>query len=126
MAGAAPNFSLYTYLDQNGVNWNKRGEKDAVRNAVDGSAAAGAHPAWGRETTRKSVRKIVYEDLTTGRTRTIITYTPTADAAITLQTSTLSFPIQGEATAVVYTAVKRIAERQPKAAAGLFNLPEHA
>lgn len=126
MAGAAPNFSLYSYTDNNGQVWDKRGEKDTIRNAVDGSTAAGSHPAWGRETTRHSVRKIVYQDLTTGRTRTIITYTPTADAAITLGTSTLSFPIQGEATAIVYTAVKRIGERSPKATAGPFNLGQHA
>jgi hypothetical protein len=125
MAGAAKNFSLYTYVDNSTQSWNIRGEKDAVRNAVDGSAAAGAHPAWGRSTTRKSPRKIVYVDLTTFRTKTVAFYTAAAFAAITLGTSTLSFMIEGEAVAVVYTASKAIPERLPKATAGP-NLAEHA
>lgn len=125
MAGAAKNFLLYTYTDNTGQAWNKRGEKDAIRNAVDGSAAAGGHPGWGRETRRHSTRKIIYQDGTTFRTKTVIFYTAAAFAAITLGTSTLSWMIEGETVAVVYTAAKAIPERLPKATAGP-NLAEHA
>lgn len=126
MVGAAKNFSLYTYVDGTGQSWNMRGEKDAIRNAVDGSAAAGAHPGWGRSTRRHSPRKIVYVDLTTGRSKTCIFYTAAAAAAITIGTSTLSFMIEGETVAVVYTASKLISERLPKGTAPTNNLAEHA
>jgi hypothetical protein len=125
MAGAAKNFSLYKYVDATGQNWNLRGEKDAIRNAVDGSAAAGAYPGWGRSTRRHSPRKITYVDLTTFRSKTVVFYTAAAFAAITLGTSTLSWMIEGETVAVVYTASKGINERLPKATAGP-NLAEHA
>jgi hypothetical protein len=125
MAVEQKQFSLYTYTDNSGQAWNMRGEKDAVRNAVDGNAAAGAHPNWGRDSRRKSRRKIVYQDSTTFRTKTVTFYTAAAFAAITLGTSTLTFFIEGEATGVVYTAAKAISERLPKATAGP-NLAEHA
>jgi hypothetical protein len=125
MPGAAKNFSLFTYTDNTGQAWNIRGELDAIRNAVDGHAAAGAHPGWGRSTRRHSPRKITYVDLTTFRTKTVVFYTAAAFAAITLGTSTLSWMIEGETVAVVYTASKGIPERLPKATAGP-SLAEHA
>ena len=125
MVAQQKNFQLYTYVDDNAVSWNKRGEADAIRNAVDGSAAFGAHPNWGRETRRHSVRKVIYQDGTTFRTKTIIVYTPTAFAAITVGTSTLSFMVEGEATAVVYTASHKVPERQPSAQAAR-QLADHA
>lgn len=125
MAVEQENFSLYTYVDDNTVSWNKRGEKEAVRQAVDGSSAAGAHPGWGRSSARHSPRTITYMDLTTFRTKRVIFYTAAAYAGITLGTSTLTFVIPGSATGVVYTANKKTAERSPSAAAGP-NLAEHA
>lgn len=125
MAADQKNLTLFTYVDDGGTSWNKRGELDAVRNAVDGSTAAGANPNWGRETRRHSVRKIIYQDPTTFRTKTVIMYTAAADAAITLGTSTLAFHVEGETATVTYTAVKRIPERLPSAAASR-NLIDHA
>lgn len=125
MVAQQKNFQLFTYLDDNAVNWNKRGELDAIRNAVDGSAAFGAHPNWGRETRRHATRKVIYQDGTTFRTKTVLVYTPTAFAAITVGTSTLSFMVEGETVAVVYTAIRKIAEKQP-AAAGSRQLADHA
>lgn len=117
MAADQRNIGLFTYVDDNAVSWNKRGEQEGVRQAVDGSAAFGAHPNWGRETTRHSVRKIIYQDPTTFRTKTVIFYTNAAWTAVVLGTDTISFPVEGEATAVAYTAKKRVGERQPSAAA---------
>jgi enterochelin esterase-like enzyme len=125
VAAQQKNFQLFTYLDDNAQSWNKRGELDSIRNAVDGSAAFGAHPNWGRESRRHSVRKAIYSDGTTFRTKTIIVYTPTAFSALTVGTSTLSFMVEGEATAVVYTLAKKVAERQPSAQAAR-NLADHA
>lgn len=125
MVAAQKNMGLFTYVDDSGTSWNKRGELDAIRNAVDGNAAAGAHPNWGRETRRHSVRKIIYEDATTFRTKTVIFYTAAAWNAVAVGTDTLSFMVEGEAVAVSYKAIKRIPERQPGAGAPR-NLADHA
>ena len=57
------NYDLFTYVDNNAVSWNKRGESNTIINTVDGSAAFGTHPAWGRETPRHRTRKIIYRRL---------------------------------------------------------------
>lgn len=119
------NFQLYTYVDNSGVSWNKRGELDAVRNAVDGNAAFGANPNWGKETPRHRVRKIIYQDPTTFRTKTVIFYTAAAAAAVSIGTDTLSFHVEGETAAVAYTAVAFVPEKQPKAG-GSRQLPDHS
>lgn len=116
MAADQKNMQLFSYTDDNAVVWNKRGELDAIRNAVDGSTALGAHPNWGRETTRHSVRKAIYQDPTTFRVKNCIIYTPTAFAALTPGTSTLAFHVEGETATVTYTLIKKVAERQPGAA----------
>jgi hypothetical protein len=125
MVAQQRNIGLFSYTDDNAQVWNKAGELDAIRNAVDGSTAFGAHPAWGRESTRHSVRKAIYQDATTFRTKTIIVYTPTAMAALTVGTSTLSFMVEGNTAAVVYTLAKKVGERQPAAKAAR-NLADHA
>ncbi len=125
MVAEQKNFGLFTYLDDNGQSWNKRGELDAIRNAVDGSTAFGAHPAWGAESRRHRVRKGIYQDPTTLRTKTIIVYTPTAAAALVPGTSTLSFKVEGNTAAVVYTYEGLIPEHQPKQKASV-NLVDHA
>lgn len=125
MAADQKNFSRFTYVDNNGLSWNKRGELDAVRNAVDGSAAAGGHPEWGAESRNHSVRKGLYVDSTTFRSKTIILYTAAAAAALTPGTSTLSFHVEGNTAAVVYTYGGLIPERQPKSTPSR-NLADHA
>lgn len=124
MPAAQKNFQLYTYVDDNGVSWNKRGEEDDLRSAVDGSSAFGAHPNWGRETPRHSVRKIVYADSTTFRTKTVIFYTAAAYAAVALG-DIIAFPVEAEVASVNYAARKKIPERQPGAFAAR-QLADHA
>lgn len=124
MAAEQKNFGLFTYVDNGGVSWNKRGELDAVRNAVDGSAAFGAHPYWV-ESNRHQVRRGLYQDPTTFRTKTIILYTAAAAAALTPGTSTLTFKVEGNTAGVVYTFAGLIPERQPKVKAAQ-TLADHA
>lgn len=119
------NYGKFKYVDDSAVSWNKRGEVEGVRQAVDGSAAAGAFPDWGRETRLHATRKIIYQDATTFRTKTVQFYTAAAWAAITLGTSTLTFTIPGTATGVVYTAARKIPERQ-RGTASSPHLGEHA
>lgn len=125
MPAEQKNFGLFTYVDNTGQSWNKRGELDAIRNAVDGSAAFGGHPHWGKDTARHSVRKGIYQDPTTFRTKTIIIYTAGAAAALTPGTSTLAFHVEGNAGTVTYTYAGLIPERLPKAKAA-SNLADHA
>jgi hypothetical protein len=66
----------------------------------------------------------VYRDASTFRTKTIIVYTAAAFAAITLGTSALSFPVEGLGTSVLYTATKKIGEKNPAATPG-SNLADH-
>jgi len=124
MAADQRNFQLYTYVDDAGVSWNKRGELDAARNAVDGNAAFGNHPNWGTETRRHSVRKIIYTDSTTFRTKRVIFYTNAAYAAVALG-DIIAFHVEGEVAAVNYSATKKVPEHQP-AAIGTRQLTDHA
>lgn len=124
MAAVQKNFQLFTYVDDNAVSWNKRGEDGGPANAVDGHAAFGAHPNWGRETRRHSVRKIIYQDPTTFRTVTCIFYTAAAYAAVALG-DIVAVSVEGEVAAVNYNAIKKIPERQPRAA-GARQLADHA
>jgi hypothetical protein len=110
MAVEQPNRGQFLYVDANGDDYNKKGEVEGVRQAVDGSAAPTSVRGWGRDTPKRHVRKIIYQDATTFRTKTVIFYTAAAWEAITLGSSTLTFMIEGSATGVVYTARKKIAE----------------
>jgi hypothetical protein len=126
MAVEQRNFQLYTYVDGNGVSWNKRGEASAPRNAIDGHAVfVGGQPAWGRETRRHRVRKVIFRDPTTFRTKTAVIYTPTAFNAVVLGTTTLAELIEGETGTVNYVAYAQIEEKQPSVGAAR-QLAEHA
>lgn len=107
------NYDLFTYVDNSGTSWNKRGESNTIINTVDGSAAFGTHPAWGRETPRHRTRKIIYRDPTTFRTKTVIFYTAAAAAAVAIGTDTLALHVPGETGTVSYTAYKFVPEKQP-------------
>jgi hypothetical protein len=115
MAADQPNIQLFTYVDDSGTSWNKRGSDGGPAAGVDGHAAFGAHPNWGRETRRHSVRKIIYQDPTTFRTLTAIFYTAAAWNAVALGTDTIAVHVPGEVATVAYTATKRVPERSPAA-----------
>ncbi len=123
MAADQRNFQNFNYTDDNAVDWTKRGELDAVRNAVDGSSATTSAPTW-TESRRMQVRKVIYQDPTTFRSKTVIVYTPTAFAAIGLG-DILAFHVEGETGTVNYAAVKKIGEKQP-ARGGSRQLADHA
>lgn len=114
MVAVQKNFQLFTYVDDSGQSWNKRGEDGGPAAAVDGHAAFGAHPNWGAETNRHSTRKIIYQDPTTFRTVTAIFYTNAAFAAVALG-DIVAVNVPGEVAAVNYNAIKKVSERQPAA-----------
>lgn len=112
MAANQRNYEMFTYTDDNGTAWNKRGELDTALNALDGSSAltAGA-PVW-IDSARKQTRKAVFADPTTFRTKKVTIYTTAAFTALT-GTSTLNVPVEGETAAVSYTLIEKIGEKQP-------------
>lgn len=108
------NFEVFTYEDDNGDLWNKRGELDAAVNGIDGSAAlTPGEPVW-LDTPRRRTRKAVFYDPQTFRTKTITVYTPAAFAAITGAT-TLAVHLPGNVAPDVYSLSAKIAEKQPVA-----------
>lgn len=115
MASNEVNFQMFSYIDDNGTTWNKRGELDTAVNAIDGSSAltAGA-PVWPRRTRRMHTREAVFFDPTTFRTKRIVVYTAAAFLAITGST-TLAVNVPGLATTVTYNLAEKIGEKQPTA-----------
>ncbi len=119
------NFGLFTYVDDNGVSWNKRGEDNAAINAIDGSSAFGGHPRWPKESRRYHTRKARYVDPTTFRSKQVVIYTAAAYAALVAGTSTLALHVEGETATVTYTLAEKIPEKQPGASA-VRQLADHA
>lgn len=124
MAANQRNYQMFTYVDNNGTTWNKRGTLDAAINAIDGSSAltAGA-PVW-EDGGRFRCRKAVFFDPTTFRTVRFPVYTAAAFAAITGAT-TLAVNVPGETAAVTYSLSEKIDEKQPVGKAS-HQLPDHA
>lgn len=117
MARNQKNFSYFTYVDDFGATWNVRGEDGGALTAVDGHAAltAGAR-VWGKTSTRRHPRYVVYQDATTFRSVRGVVYTPTAYAAIAIG-DIVAVQVAGLATTVNYAVSQKIGEKQPIAKA---------
>jgi len=111
MARNQKNFQNFLYVDDNAVHWTKRGEDGGPAAAIDGHAAHDGSPTW-INTPRMRVRKIIYQDPVTFRTVDPIFYTTAAFNAVALGT-TIAVDVEGLATTVNYTAIRKIAEKQP-------------
>jgi hypothetical protein len=125
MAQNSINFAFFTYIDDDAVSWNKRGESGGAATAVDGHAAPGALDVWEDRGTRQKARKITYVDDTdvtggrtpTGRTYSPIFYTAAAFAAVA-KGDIVAVPVPGAATSINYYA--RIKKAEKKAASTLL------
>lgn len=115
MAANQRNYQVFTYVDNDGNTWNKRGTLDAAINAIDGSAAltAGAR-VWIDTGRKKHTRKAVFFDPTTFRTVRFTVYTAAAFAAIT-GTTTVAINVPGNTAAVTYSLSEKIDEKNPVA-----------
>src|SRR5262249_2561357 len=111
MARNQKNFTFFTYVDDDAVSWNKRGESGGAAAAVDGNAAAdAAQPTW-IETKTNRVPRVIYQDPTPGRTVDPIIYTPTAFNAIA-KGDIVAVQVEGLATTVNYTAIQKKGEHK--------------
>lgn len=117
MAANQINFQVFTYTDDNGAVWNKRGELDTAVNALDGSTAltAGAR-VWPARSRRYHTREALFGDPTTFRTKRVVVFTTAAFAALT-GASTLAVNVPGNVAAVTYNLIAKIGEKQPIARA---------
>lgn len=111
MARNQKNFDNFLYVDDNADEWTKRGESGGAATAVDGHATTLGARTW-TDSSRMKVRRIIYQDPTTFRTVNPIFYTQAAFAAVDLG-DVLAVQVEGLATTVNYTAIKKVAERQP-------------
>lgn len=123
MARNQKNFRFFTYVDDDGVSWNLRGEDGGAAAGIDGHAAeVSSQPTWNRSK-RNHPRIAVYQDPTTGRTAHPIFYTATAFAAAT-PGSTINVQVEGLATTVAYTLVQKIGEKKRRVPARTNQLPD--
>jgi hypothetical protein len=114
MARNQKNFNLFTYVDDNGLSWNMRGEDGGAGAGVDGHAVfVAGQPRWERQTKRMHARKAIYQDAVTFRTVDPIIYTPTAYNAIA-KGDVLAVLVAGLATTVNYTCIGKSPEKQPR------------
>ena len=111
MAGNEKNFSYFTYVDDSGTSWNLRGESGGAATGIDGHAASVAtQPVFIRRP-GNTPRRIRYQEPTTGRSAFPVFYTGAAYAAVALG-STMNVQLQGDATAVAFTAVQKLGEKR--------------
>lgn len=114
MAANQINFQTFTYVDNSGRSWNKRGMLDTAQNAIDGSTPLNAtNPTWPHKSRRYQTRAAVFQDPQTFRTRTAIIYTEAAAAALT-GASTLAVSIPSEVAPITYNFIGMNPEKQPK------------
>jgi len=111
MARNQKNFDNFLYVDDNGDSWTKRGEKGGAAAAVDGHATGTGDRTW-IDSKRMKVRRIVYQDPTDFRTVDPIFYTSAAFAAVAIG-DILAVQVEGLATTVNYSAIKKVPEKQP-------------
>ena len=80
MAANQTNYENYLYVDDNAVEWTKRG-RDGPASAVDGHAAHNGSPTW-EDSPRMRTRRAICQDPTTFRTFSAIIYTSAAFTAL--------------------------------------------
>jgi hypothetical protein len=124
MAADQPNSNLFTYTDDSGNTWNKRGPLNTAINAVDGSTALTAGARLWTDTKSHQCRKAVFFDPTTFRTVRFPVYTAAAFAAITSAT-TISIHVPGNTATVTYSLSAKVPERQRQSKTSR-NLGDHA
>lgn len=110
MAANQTNYENYLYVDDNAVEWTKRG-RDGPASAVDGHAAHNGSPTW-EDSPRMRTRRAIYQDPTTFRTFSAIIYTSAAFTALALG-DTVAVNVPGETTTVDYDLIRKIGEKQP-------------
>lgn len=123
MPATQANRQWFRYVDDAGRNWAIQADQDWGLNAASGLAAFNAaDPPFGPQSRRHHVRKAIYRDATTFRSRSLPVGTAAASAALP---ATLAVVIPGETAAVTYALAGRVPEKLLIPAASR-NLSDHA
>lgn len=115
---SARNFNYFSYVSDDGNTYNMRGDQLWGNAAASGGTAAGAHPAYGRQSRRRHPRKVTFRDALSFRTFTATVYTAAAYAALSIGSSTSTRFLPGAATGVVFTLVAKQPEKIPTSVVG--------
>lgn len=121
---SARNFNYFSYVSDDGTTYNLKGDAVWGAAAASGGAAAGAHPAYGRASRRRAPRKAIFRDPTSFRTFTGTIYTAAAFTAINIGSTTVTRQLPGASTGVVFTCIKKIAEKIPTTVIGRTDLQD--
>jgi len=113
MAADQLNKQWFTYVDGNGLHWNKLASDDAACHALDGSAASVAgQPDYPRKTRSRQPREAVFTDSVTFRQKSCVIFTEAAFSAIATG-ATIPVSVPGEATTVTYTLSAKRPDKAP-------------
>lgn len=126
MAADQLNFGYSQYVSDDGNTYCVRSDAEWIANADSGGAACTGQPGYGRSTRRRALRYAIYQDIAdTFRSFKRPVFTPTAAAALTVGTSTVSVHVPGETAAVTYTLTDLVPEkRAPNTLKGIGR-PDH-
>jgi hypothetical protein len=119
------NLGFFSYDSDDATSYCLKGDKEWGDAAASGGSACTGEPAYGRATTRRAPRFVIFRDPTTFRTFRGVVYTPAAYAALTVGSSTRSITLPGSATPQTYTVVKKVPEKIPSTVIGR-QLSDHA
>lgn len=124
MAGNQKNFQYFTYLTDQSVAHNIKGESGGAFSAIDGHAAPVlTQPLLTGINKRNRPRYAIAEHTTTFRRARGIIYTPTAFAAIVLG-STVNVATAGNTGTTAFTVIDLQPEKLRRATASSRNLAD--
>lgn len=119
------NWNYFQYHSDDGTTYALRGDQDWGNDAASGGALAAGQVAYGRATTRRAPRRLIFRDPTTFRTFSGPAYTAAAYNAAAVGATTHTVSVPGNAAGVAYTLVKKVPERIPSTVIGRQD-PDHA
>lgn len=105
------NRGYFSYDSDDGTSYCIPGDAEWGADGDSGGTACAGERAYGRQSSRRHVRKAIFRDPTTYRTYTGVVYTPAAYAALTIGTSTQAVSVHDSATEVTYTLVAKVPEK---------------
>jgi len=119
-----PNWNYFTYESDDGTDYNIRARAEWATVTEHGlSARVNGQPRY-IASAQQQPRKAIYRDTTTGRSYQGPVGTAAAYTALAIG-DTITVPVQGLATAVTYTLVKKVGEKVPTTIVGT-QLADHA
>ncbi len=119
------NFGYSDYLSDDGTHYCVKADSNWIANTDSGGAACTTNIAYGKDSTRRHKRSVVFRDTTTFRTVKEPVFTPTAYSALVATPVTIAVHVPGETATVTYTQDATNPEKLGRTAI-TRNDPDHA